>query len=435
MSEELKIKEVKEISQGVLSISTNISTFYVNLLDFSVKINDSAGKIEKASGHMLDVTREANDSMEQVNKIISGFSVSASKGISDLNSISNENEKNIQVLEGITREVENRSDDMNKAFNKLMQVTGQIEKFMDSIGAIANQTNLLALNANIEAARAGEAGRGFAVVANEVRNLSVNTKQNLTEISLLFKELDDTSKLSKKALGDTLNSISQMDCNIKDLKNSFSALSQVSNSMTKMVDELQRIESESNEIGMGFESIREDSEALYRLSEILAQNSEKINLLAKDVEKVEQNIGALSKNAGSILSSKNYKQSNKDFIAAISNAITAHKNWTNNLEKMAGSMTIIPLQTDGRRCGFGYFYHAVNPNHPNIKSIWNEINEKHINLHKLGHVVIDAVKANNTVKANQASREAKQLSQYIIGVLDKIEKAAIELDKKGETVF
>ena len=55
---------------------------------------------------------------------------------------------------------------------RLREAAADVERFSETIAAIANQTNLLALNATIEAARAGTHGRGFAVVADEVHKLA-----------------------------------------------------------------------------------------------------------------------------------------------------------------------------------------------------------------------------------------------------------------------
>lgn len=65
---------------------------------------------------------------------------------------------------------------------RLQNQTDSIKGIVKTIQQIASQTNLLALNAAIEAARAGEYGRGFDVVAKEVRRLSNQVEQSISEV-------------------------------------------------------------------------------------------------------------------------------------------------------------------------------------------------------------------------------------------------------------
>lgn len=73
----------------------------------------------------------------------------------------------------------------------LGEISREMGSIMDVVTNIANQTNLLALNAAIEAARAGDAGKGFGVVASEVRKLSEQTKESVTNVDGLLKTTND----------------------------------------------------------------------------------------------------------------------------------------------------------------------------------------------------------------------------------------------------
>lgn len=77
----------------------------------------------------------------------------------------------------------------------LNATVGDINKFVVSVGRIADQTNLLSLNAAIEAARAGAAGRGFGVVADEIRKLADQSRAAADDVVELTGSV--TSRVSR----------------------------------------------------------------------------------------------------------------------------------------------------------------------------------------------------------------------------------------------
>lgn len=122
-----------------------------------------------------DETREAGAQMERTADRVRTATQAAVRRLADLGTTTEESAGEVR---------------------RLRDVAGQVEKFSETIGFVANQTNLLALNATIEAARAGVHGRGFAVVADEVHKLAEESGREARNVG---KSVQDTRRALDRA--------------------------------------------------------------------------------------------------------------------------------------------------------------------------------------------------------------------------------------------
>lgn len=114
-----------------------------------------------------------------------------------LNEIIQNIHDNMQRLAAQSEELTATSSDINEQANTSYEHSKQIGEVVKLIEGISNQTNLLGLNAAIEAARSGEAGKGFGVVADEIRKLSLHTKEAVGTISQSLNKIrDNLNKLN-----------------------------------------------------------------------------------------------------------------------------------------------------------------------------------------------------------------------------------------------
>jgi len=185
------------------SIQSLMSSFVGLRKTLKTEINNISGLVSSMDGDDNGV------------KSVKSFTQETAIVIQDMVSVIEHSSSNSEIAS-------HKNDEMRACIQEVFEMLADVKK-------VADRTNLLALNAAIEAARAGEHGRGFAVVAEEVRNLSVSSK-NLNEkirkkvkvattlmvevgdsIAIVAKEGDHATVSAKKKFGQINKDLTSLD--------------------------------------------------------------------------------------------------------------------------------------------------------------------------------------------------------------------------------
>ena len=170
-----------------------------------LKVGDAAKNVHEgvssASGSLQAINASAADLSEQVavaESNVNAFATATEQLAQSSTLISSQ----IHKANDLAGEASEAASATGRQVERLQNSSAEIGKVVTFISTIAKQTHLLALNAAIEAARAGDAGRGFAVVANEVKALSAETQQAISEITskieALRKDADESMTMLAK---------------------------------------------------------------------------------------------------------------------------------------------------------------------------------------------------------------------------------------------
>lgn len=116
----------------------------------------------------------------------------------------------------------------------LMHNVKKIEDILTFVQDVATQSNLLGLNAAIEAAKAGEYGLGFSVVADEIRKMSVESKEGVKKIKEEITMITSNNTDMDTSIQEISGSIQQHAASIEEMNIAFT---QVAKTAEELLDQ------------------------------------------------------------------------------------------------------------------------------------------------------------------------------------------------------
>ncbi|WP_285849307.1 methyl-accepting chemotaxis protein [Niallia taxi] len=232
-------------------------------LDYSVKVGDfaftedndilrQALNGEKIKIHIpkerygVGMHYTANPIRDENGEIVGVFQITKTlkdeeildKDLDELRTIVSSLQGKVQQVAAQADELSATSTDIDDQAAHANANSQEISKVVKLIEDISAQTNLLGLNAAIEAARSGEAGRGFGVVADEIRKLSIGTKDAVGTIGKSLQEIQTNMENLTVSIGEVST-----------------ASAEQSRVMVEFMEDIQNLNDQSNEIGQYIKTI------------------------------------------------------------------------------------------------------------------------------------------------------------------------------------
>lgn len=401
---EKNIKAVMQISsldltmqhqtERIIDISNNVARATETIFGTSSGYSSGTGKANNQHEELASTIVEVSSKTEEVYRKIE-------TGQNELTLIKDLSQQTILV-----------SQEMQKDMDNLMKIINRMNNVIAGIDSISIETNLLALNASIEAGRAGEAGKGFAVVAEKIRGLAGETQRLTGNMSDFLEDIKGASKKSVDSATNTIQALGTM--------------SEKINHVWELNDENQQYVSNVNESMSSIASVSEELSASMSMmenqlkdsTEFMRNVSSDLKLAVEPVVDIEKTLDDTVKQMGNMSKDAFFHLENPEFAMYVSNAISAHHSWLNNLKKMVQERHISPLQLDSTKCGFGHFYYAMTPRIPGALPVWESLGQKHQRFHRFGAEVIAALNNGDHMKAEQIYNEAENYSKGLIADLE-----------------
>lgn len=263
------VRQVKNSGNQASQISENLSSYSG---ESTVALEQMKTNIEFIKNKTVGLASEINESTKLVDDIkdfvtrvsdqtisqsadINESSASIEEMVASINNVAGTSQNKIETVKNLETIAVTGKKEMEKTIDAIQNIsesTNVIKDIIDVIDNIATKTNLLAMNAAIEAAHAGESGKGFSVVADEIRKLAESTTKNSTQISNSLSEMINYITISESASNKTGDYF----------KNIMEEITEVSNSMYEIKNTMQELAIGANQITTSLSSLIKSGEGV-----------------------------------------------------------------------------------------------------------------------------------------------------------------------------
>lgn len=414
------ISAVSQISSLDLAVNYDME----QMLEISNNVAKATGVIYGAAAETSRVAGQVNRQQEELTHTI----IKASEETEEVYKKIESGQGELTNIRELSNQTIGASKEMQRDMDELLDVINHMNDVIAGINSISSQTNLLALNASIEAARAGEAGRGFAVVADEIRGLAEETQKLTGNMGAFVEAIRTASEKSNSSAVGTIEALGAMTDKIKCV---WEINDQNQKHVSKINGEIASLAAVSEEISSSMAELETQATSIEAQCDGLKDNTAHMRDVCRSLEKVikpvsqiETTLDNAAKKMGKMTDDPFYRMQGTEFVKYVENAIMAHKAWLANLKDMVEQKRVLPLQLDAAKCGFGHFYYAMTPKTPQIRPIWDALEEKHKKFHSYGAEVTNALFAENYGKAEQLYQEAERYSRELLADLEEMKRIA-----------
>ncbi len=416
-------KDITAVMQ-ISSLDLMLSQQTDNLLTISEEVGNATEKIHHAAEESSIVAGQVNEQHEDLTRTI----IQASEDTNEVHKKIEASQDELSVIKDLSTTTIKESKEMQQDMDALLDIINHMNEVISGINSISSQTNLLALNASIEAARAGEAGRGFAVVAEEIRKLAEETQQMTASMGEFVERIKNASQKSAESVTSTIDALGTVTEKIQNVweinSENQEHLASVNDSISSLAAVSEEISSSMVEMENQSINIKDQCMHLNASTKRLRSVSKQLKQETEPVATIEKMLDDASKQLGDMTDDPFFRMSRKEFAKYMNKAIDAHQAWLSHLQQMVEKHTLMPLQFDATKCGFGHFYYSMTPKTPELRELWGPLESKHKKFHAYGKEVVQAITKKDYSSAERHYQEAEAYSKELICDFEKLKRIA-----------